>query len=92
MYNCINDVIVLKEFAKPAFCIKTNEGLLVSNIPAAIPIASSSLEVIKIFFFSRPLLIKIFNVESGTPIKFSIPNFVNNQTFVVDMIPSIDVT
>ena len=26
-YNCINDVIVLNEFAKPAFCIKTNEGL-----------------------------------------------------------------
>ena len=33
LYNCTKDVIVEIEFANPAFCIKTNEGLEQSDIP-----------------------------------------------------------
>ena len=72
LYKSTNDAIVLIEFANPAFCIKTNDGLLDNCIPHAIPIASSSLVAIITFFFLIPSSIKFFNVESGTPIKFSI--------------------
>ena len=72
-YNCTNDVIVLSEFANPAFCKNINDRLFDNNIPVAIPIASSSLVAIRIFFFFNHCSMKCFKVESGTPIKFSIP-------------------
>ena len=50
-YYWTREVIVLIEFPKPAFCIKTNDGLLAKDIPVAIPIASSSLVAIIIDFF-----------------------------------------
>ena len=54
LYSCTNDAIVEIEFANPAFCINTNEELPDKTIPAAIPIASSSLVAIRIFFFFYP--------------------------------------
>ena len=62
----------LIELANPAFCIKTSDGLFDNVMPTAIPIASSSLVVIKIFFRFKPSLIKCLKVESGTPTKFLI--------------------
>ena len=72
LYKSTNDAIVLIEFANPAFCIKTNDGLLDNCMPHAIPMASSSLVAIITFFFLIASSIKFFNVESGTPTKFSI--------------------
>ena len=46
--------IVLIELANPAFCIKISGILLESEIPTPIPIASSSLVAIRIFFFFNP--------------------------------------
>ncbi len=72
--NCL---VITSKGAKPRGWLEhfksKNYYIFDKDIPAAMPIASSSLVVIRIFFFFKPCEIKYFMVESGTPIKFLIP-------------------
>ena len=56
-------MIVLSEFANPAFCKNINDGLFDNNIPVAIPIAASSLATDWIRHKTIDQAFKLNNVE-----------------------------